>query len=186
MKDIQPAGDPSRHLPRETLEQGLDALTPPRDAGRIVLIVSRREGGERLTPDRAVLTPEEGVPGDAWLRTRGDVIDAQVSLMRADVAQLFANGQPLSLFGDNLLVDLDLSAENLPPGSRLRAGRALLEVTPEPHNGCVQFRQRVGDAALRLTADPRLRHLRLRGIFARVVEPGEVSLGDPIDVIARA
>jgi MOSC domain-containing protein YiiM len=102
-----------------------------------------------------------------------------------DVARLFANGQPLSLFGDNLLVDLDLSVANLPTGSRLRVGGALLEVTPKPHDGCVKFRQRVGQAALRLTADHRL-DLRLRGIYAKVVEAGEVALGDPIEVLSRA
>lgn len=78
------------------------------------------------TPRRAVLSSEGGVPGDAWLRDSPEKLDAQVSLLRVDVARLLANRQPLSLFGDNLLVDLDLSMNNLPAGSRLRVGAALL------------------------------------------------------------
>jgi len=113
-------------------------------------------------------------------------IDAQLAVMRVDVARLFANGQALSLFGDNLLVDLDLSAANLPVGSRLRLGSALLEVTPEPHNGCRKFHQRFGNDALRLTADRRLRDLHLRGIYMKVMEEGEISRGDTISVISRA
>ena len=123
--------------------------------------------------------------GDAWSRKPAPKPDAQIAIMRADVASLLANGQPLDLFGDNLLVELDLSRANLPTGSRLRVGAALLEVTPEPHNGCRKFRQRFGDAALRLTADPRRREERLRGIYAKVVEPGEAAVGDAIEVLSR-
>lgn len=183
--DGGPLGDSSRHLPREELERGLEALAPPRDAGELALIVSRAAAGQRHTPARARLSPDQGVPGDAWHRSSPEKLEAQVSLMRVDVARLLANGQSLSLPGDNLLVDLDLSADNLPAGTQLRVGGALLEVTPEPHNGCRKFRQRFGDAALRLTADPRFRQLRLRGIYARVVEAGEVAPGDPIEVMRR-
>lgn len=180
-----PLGDASRHLPLETLEPALASLAPPRDAGRIGLIVSRGEDGRRETPQRAQLSQADGVPGDAWQRKAPQKPDAQISLMRVDVAELFANGQALSLFGDNLLVALDLSRTNLPPGSLVRAGKALLEVTPEPHNGCAKFRQRFGDAALRLTAAPRFHDHRLRGIYARVIEPGEVSVNDAIEVVQR-
>jgi MOSC domain-containing protein YiiM len=168
------------------LERGLAALSPPKDVGLLALIVARGDDGTRHTPQRARLTPEAGVPGDAWARDCPDKPEAQLAVMRVDVARLMANGQPLSLPGDNLLVDLDLSAENLPPGSRLRVGGALLEVTPKPHNGCLKFRQRFGKDALRLTADPRFAALHLRGIYLRVVEPGEVAVGDRIEVIHRA
>ena len=180
-----PLGDSSRHLPLETLEQALATLAPPRDAGRVAMIVSRGADGRRETPQRAQLSPADGVPGDAWQRKTPQKRDAQISLMRVDVAELFANGQALSLFGDNLLVALDLSRANLPPGSLIRAGEALLEVTPEPHNGCAKFRQRFGDAALRLTAAPRFHEQRLRGIYARVIEPGQVSVNDALDVAQR-
>ena len=123
--------------------------------------------------------------GDAWARDCPDKPDAQITVMREDFGRLAANGQPLSLFGDNLIVDLDLSRANLPTGSRLRLGGALLEVTPEPHTGCRKFRQRFGGDALRITADRRFRDLRLRGIYVKVVEPGEITLGDRIEVVQR-
>ena len=105
--------------------------------------------------------------------------------MQIDVAELIANGQPLTLFGDNLFLELDLSAANLPPGSRLRAGTATLEVTPEPHDGCRKFRERFGDAALRLVSRRDLRHLNLRGVYLQVVEAGEIAVGDPVQVLSR-
>ncbi len=181
----RPQGDASHHLPLETLEPALEALVPSTDGSELALIVSRGPDGRRETPRQTMLSPTEGVPGDAWRRKTPKKIDTQISLMRVDVAKLFANGQALSLFGDNLLVALDLSSANLPAGSRLRIGKALLEVTPEPHNGCAQFRQRFGDAALRLTASPRFREDHLRGIYAKVVEAGEVALKDAIRVVPR-
>jgi MOSC domain-containing protein YiiM len=167
------------------LERGLAQLAPPRDAGRLALIVARGDDGSRATPERSWLTREGGVPGDAWQRDCPEKRDTQITVMRVDVARLFANGQPLSIFGDNLLVDLDLSGANLPAGSRLRVGGALLEVSPEPHTGCLKFRQRVGADALRLTAAPRFRAQNLRGIHVSVVEPGEIALGDAIEVLSR-
>jgi len=102
------------------------------------------------------------------------------------VADLIAGGQPLVLAGDNLFVSLDLSTGNLPAGSRLRAGTALLEVTPKPHNGCRKFRTRFGDGALRLVSDAKLRHRNLRGIYLCVIEPGILRVGDSIEVAARS
>jgi len=179
-------GDVARHLDREALDRGFAALpAPPRDRGTLGLIVARGEDHRRETPKRVRLTAEQGVPGDRWLAHDGRP-ESQLAVMRIDVARLLANGQDLALFGDNLLVDLDLSTSNLPPGTRLRLGGALLEVTPEPHTGCSLFRRRFGGDALRLTADKALRDQHLRGIYLRVVEPGEVSVGDPIEVISRA
>lgn len=180
-----PWGDSSRHRPLDTLERELATLSPPKDAGPLGLIVSRADDGSRATPERVRLTPEEGVPGDAWLRDAPDKIDAQITIMRLDVARLIAGGQPLTLFGDNLLIELDLSLANLPTGTRLQLGGALLEVTPEPHTGCLKFRQRFGGDALRLTAMPALRDQRLRGIYVKVIQAGDVAVGDVARVVSR-
>jgi RimJ/RimL family protein N-acetyltransferase len=181
-----PWGDRTRHLSLDQLEQGLAGLAPPKDAGELALIVSRADDGRRETPALAALTCEGGVPGDAWARDCPEKLEAQITLMRIDVARLVANGQPLTLFGDNLLVDLDLSVANLPTGSRLQLGSATLEVTEKPHDGCIKFRQRFGKDALRLTAAPERRELRLRGIHAKVVQAGTIALGDPITVLPRS
>jgi MOSC domain-containing protein YiiM len=183
--DSSSLGDPSRHLPLNDLEEGLAALQDPADIGRLVLIVRKGEGGRRETPDRVRLTPDAGLPGDAWGRRKQPNPEAQLTVMQTGVAELIANGQPLPLIGDNLLLDLDLSRDNLPVGSQVRMGTATLEVTPKPHNGCQKFQQRFGPGALRFVAKPETRHRNLRGIYMRVVEAGEVAIGDPVEVLRR-
>lgn len=132
------------------------------------------------------ITVDSDSTGDAWGRQRRPAPDAQLAVMQVHVAELVANGQPLVLFGDNVFLELDLSAANLPPGSRLRAGSVPFEVTAAPHNGCRKFRARFGDGALRFVSKPALRHLNLRGVYMRVIEGGELSAGDPVEVISRA
>jgi hypothetical protein len=168
------------------LAQRLAALSPaPRDRGRVALIVSRRERGRRDMPHRCLLSPDDGVAGDAWKsRWRRDPA-AQIAVMQADVATMIANGQPIELFGDNLFLDLDLSTPNLPHGTRLRIGAALLEVTPKAHNGCRKFLARFGADALRFVNDQPLRYRNLRGIYMRVVEAGVVATGDSVEVLSR-
>jgi MOSC domain-containing protein YiiM len=181
-----PTGDAARHQPLRELEAALRALPAgPADAGRVALIVRRRPDGERETPERVRLSPEEGVPGDGWSRRPPRDPEAQLAVMRRDVAELIAAGQALTLFGDNLFVDLDVSAANLPVGSRLRVGGALVEVTPKPHNGCLKFKGRFGQDALSLVQAPPTRHQNLRGIYWKVVEAGEAGRGDPIQVVSR-
>ena len=181
-----PAGDAAQHRSAAALEAALRALpAAPRDHGRLVLIVCRRPDGVRDRCERVRVTGEDGVPGDGWSRRPPRDPLAQLAVMRHDVADLIANGQPLTLFGDNLFVDLDISAHNLPAGTRIRVGSALVEVTPKPHDGCVKFRGRFGDDALRFVQAPRTRDQNLRGIYWQVVEPGDIWVGAPIEVITR-
>lgn len=183
--DSSTTGDATRFRSFEDLRSALDALArPPLTDGRLLLIVRRAEGGRRELLDRVRVSPEEGLPGDAWERTLPRAIESQITMMQHAVAELVANGQPLALSGDNLIVDLDLSEENLPPGARLRIGSALLEVTEKPHNGCAKFAARFGHDALRFVSLPETRHRNLRGIHVRVVEAGEMKLGASIDVHA--
>jgi len=184
--DSGSVGDPSRFLTLGDLETGLGILpTPPRDAGRVVLVVRRGEAGRREAPAKVHLSPEDGVPGDAWGRGKAPHPEAQIAVMGADIAGLIAHGQPLTLFGDNLFVDLDLSQDNLPAGSRVPAGKAVLQVMPLPHNGCKKFLSRFGQDALRFVSSRPLRRRNLRGIYMRVIEAGEVWPGDDVHVIRR-
>jgi MOSC domain-containing protein YiiM len=174
------------HLPRAALLDRLASLpAQPRDEGRVVLVVVRTDVGERATPPRAELTREHGLVGDRWSKREHPVLDSQVTMMRADVAAVFANGQPLSLPGDNLLVGLDISAANLPTGSRVRVGTALLEVTAKPHRGCDKFTDRFGEDACSITKDPELADARWRGLHLRVIEEGHVAPGDAVVVLSR-
>src|SRR5437764_6059730 len=185
--DSESVGNPLRYRRLEELEEGLDALPRgPWDRGRVELIVARTAGGRRERPDRVRLEADAGIPGDAWGRQQGPHPERAITAMEFDVAELIANGQPLALFGDNFYLTLDLSTDNLPAGSRVRVGGAVLEVTAMPHNGCRKFRARFGADAQQFVSKPELRHRNLRGIYMRTVEGGEVAPGDPVEVIARA
>lgn len=177
----------SRHVPLAQLTAGYAALAAaPRESGRLRAIVRRlARGGPREMPDAAELDTDRGLVGDAWSRGRARDRDMQLTVMRHDVASLVANGQPLTLFGDNLFVDLDIAAGNLPAGTRLRIGHCVVEVTPEPHTGCKLFKERFGFDALRFTALKEFRGHNLRGIHLFVVEPGVIRVGDAIDVLSR-
>ena len=182
-----PEGDPARHLPLDELVARVRSLPlPPRDSGRLHLIVRRHAAGTRETLDRARLTAEGGMPGDRWGRKLPVNSEAQLTVMRRDIAEVIANGQPLTMFGDNLFVDLDISAENLPVGTRAWFGDALLEVTPKPHNGCLKFKGRFGQDALEFVQAKETRSQNYRGIYFRVVEAGEARVGASISVIRTA
>lgn len=179
-------GEPARHRTMAELEAGLLALAPaPKDVGRLAGIVRRPAKDQREVLPRAQLTPEAGLPGDTWGQKPSPDPTAQLTAMQVEVAELIANGQSLALFGDNLFVELDLSVANLPIGSRLRVGGAVVEVTPMPHDGCSKFNARFGSDALRFVNAKLRRHLNLRGIYWRVIEAGEVELGSPIQVLSR-
>lgn len=181
-----PEGDPAAHRAMDALESGLAALSEaPRDLGRLAMISRRHPDGTRETPDRVRLTPEEGVPGDGWNRRPPRDPEAQLAIMRMDIAELIAGGQPVTHSGDNLYVDLDLAAANLPTGTRLRVGEALVEVTPMPHDGCLKFKGRFGQDALVFVQAPATRHENRRGIYWKVIEAGHAGVGDAIEVLSR-
>ena len=161
-----PEGDSSRHLTMAALDEGLSALpSPPKDVGTLSLIVLRRADGVRETPERVRLSPAEGIPGDGWSQRSPREPVAELAVMRRDVAELISNGQALTVCGDNLFVELDIAAGSLPIGARLRVGEAVVEVTPKPHNGCMKFKQRFGQDALKFVNRPSTREQNLRGIY---------------------
>ncbi len=185
--DSASVGDPSRFHALDYLQHALaERPLAPSDAGELSLIIRRVDGGVREPLERTMLTRDAGVPGDAWGRAADREAVAQITVMEMDVARLVANGQSEGLFGDQLFVTLDLSAGNLPVGSLVRIGAALLEVTPQPHNGCAKFRARFGGDALRFVSMKELRDRNLRGIYMRVVEDGEAAVGDAVTVVTRS
>jgi len=182
-----PPGDPERHLALSELEGRFERLAPaPRDRGRVRFVVKRAPDKTRDVLDWVELRPATGIPGDAWGRHPAPDPIAELTVMEIRVAELIANGQPVTVFGDNLFMDLDLSNQNLPTGSRLRVGEALLEVTPKPHNGCRKFAARFGQDALRFVSKRELRHRNLRGIYMRVLEGGRIAPGVSVEVLSRS
>lgn len=179
------------HIAYAQLEAGLDGVRgAPRDAGTLALIVARPAEDQRALLEDGDLDLELGLVGDGWSTRQhpstpngGPDPDAQVTVMSSRAAALVSGGSDhdrWALAGDQLFVDLDISTHNLPPGDRLGVGRAVLEVTEEPHLGCGKFARRFGVDALKLVNSAEGRELRLRGLNARVVRPGPISVGDRV------
>lgn len=175
------------HLTTAQLEAALAVLTAaPKDAGRLDVIVRRPAVDRREVLEEGVLDTEEGLVGDSWrarpssrMPDRSPHPDMQINIMASRVIHLVAGRRDRwALAGDQLFLDMDLSTANLPPGTRLAIGEAVLEVTPQPHTGCGKFVERFGAEAMKFVNSPTGRSLNLRGINARVVQPGTVRVGD--------
>lgn len=185
--------DNVRHLTAAELTRGLDHIRQsPQSAGVLELIVRRPAVGEREVLAEGVLDLRVGLVGDNWgargsARTAEGAAhpDMQLTVMNARVAALLAQVRDRwPLAGDQLYVDYDLSVANLPPGTRLRIGQAVVEVTALPHTGCDKFAARFGSDALRFVNAPPHKDLRLRGLNARIVQAGVIRVGDPLTKIA--
>ena len=177
------------HLTMPELEAGLDHIRQaPKDGGSLELIVRRPAVGAREILDVAELDTTEGLTGDTWV-VRGSSRtpdgrrhpDMQLNIMNARAVSLVAQvRERWGLAGDQLYVDLDLSEENLPAWTKLGLGTAVIEVTDQPHTGCAKFVERFGVDAMKFVNSSVGRSLRLRGLNARVVQPGTVRVGDMV------
>jgi hypothetical protein len=180
-----------KHLSTLELEAGLDAIRrSPKDDGVLELIVRRPDVGERECLQEGELDPAEGLVGDNWRRRSSNRSpdgrahpDMQLNVMNSRVIALLAQAKDRwPLAGDQLFIDLDLTADNLPPGTRLAIGSGVIEVTPQPHTGCKKFVARFGLDAMLFVNSPLGTQLRLRGINARVVQAGVIRAGDRCSV----
>lgn len=176
-----------RHLTTAELEAGLEEIRrSPKDAGLLELIVRRPSVEEREVLAEGELHPSEGLVGDNW-RERGSSRtpdgsahpEMQLNIINARVIALVAQDRERwPLAGDQLYLDMDLSGENLPAGTRLALGEAVIEVTAQPHTGCKKFVSRFGLEAMKFVNSKVGRELHLRGINARVIRWGIVRVGD--------
>ena len=178
-----------KHLTKEELEAGLKDITQsPKDNGVIEMIVCRPEVDERDVLEVAMLEVTEGLVGDNW-KTRGSKStpdgsahpEMQINIMNSRTIALLAQDQDRwQLAGDQLFIDMDLSAENLPAGTKLALGSAILEVTAKPHTGCDKCAARFGRDAALFVNSTEGKKLHLRGINAKVIQTGTIHVGDVV------
>jgi len=169
------------------LEAGLNYIRQsPKDNGVVKMIVRRPKDDERDVVETAKLDPEIGLIGDNW-KTRGSKhspdgsanINAQVTVMNSRVIELVSQGEERwQLAGDQFFIDMDLSDENIPAGTQLEIGTAVIEVSAEPHTGCKKFAMRYGTDATKFVNSKDGKHLHLRGINAKIIQAGIVHVGD--------
>jgi MOSC domain-containing protein YiiM len=164
----------------------LDAVrAAPAEIGRVELIVRRPASEAREVLEEAELDLALGLVGDAWATRIPEstpvYMDAQLTVINTRVlAAIEPDRERWPLAGDQLYVDFDLSVENLPAGSRLSIGSAVIEVSETPHTGCAKFSARFGGDALRWINSATGRAHRMRGLNARIVEAGKVRVGDTV------
>jgi len=171
----------------EDLEAGLDEVRrSPRDNGTLELIVRRPAEDEREVLEVGELSIDEGLVGDNWnqrpskqTNNGGPHPDMQLNIINSRLLALVCpDPERRPLAGDQLVIDMDLTEANLPSWTRLAIGSAIIEVTDQPHTGCRKFSQRFGGDALRFINSEVGDELNLRGINARVVQPGTITRGD--------
>jgi len=180
------------HLSLSELEAGMDYLRQtPSETGTLKMIVRRPAVDEREVLTAGELDVQEGLVGDTWnVRVSDHSTDgkpnlyAQITVMNARAAELLAQEKARwALAGDQLYVDFDLSDENIPPGTRLAVGSAILEVSAEPHSGCKKFSARFGVEAMKFVNSPEGKQLHLRGINAKVIQSGAIRVGDTVQKV---
>lgn len=183
------------HPTIDELEAGLPHIAAsPKSEGRIDLIVRRPKDGERELLDEGTFDQDVGLVGDNWAvkpskKTKDGSAHPrmQVNIMNARAIELLAGSKDRwALAGDQLYVDFDLSEENVPAGTQLQMGEAILEVTEIPHLGCAKFAARFGPLALKFVNSEKGRQLHLRGINARVIRGGKVASGAVISKISAS
>lgn len=162
-----------------------EILAAPKDGGPVEMIVRRPAENQREMIDTGELTSTEGLVGDDWKnRVDGDeepFREAQLTLMNARVADAVAvTRDRWPLAGDQIYVDMDISKETLPAGTRLGVGDAVIEISEQPHTGCAKFSGRFGKEALRWANVGEGRDRRFRGVYAFVVVNGSFRVGDKV------
>ena len=177
------------HLSAVELEAGLDHIRQsPQHKGTLELIVARPQVNEREVLEEGQLDLDAGLVGDNWKVSSANYskdgqpdYESQINMMNARAAALIAQSKDRwPLAGDQLYIDFDLSEANAPPGTRLAIGEAILEITPPPHLGCKKFVQRFGLEAMKFVNSDVGKQLHLRGVNARIIQPGTIRPGDTV------
>lgn len=174
----EPTIDIARHLSKTDLRAWLQTLKSQGYSNTVQYLMARNIDGSRQVLHTATMDVELGLAEDRWHLDPKRNPHEQIAAMSYPIALGIANGQPLTLFGDGLFLDMDLTQIHI--GQQLRIAKCILEVTPEPHIPCSKFRNRFGHPAFQACVTHKDRHIR--GIYLRVIQSGTISIGDPIQI----
>lgn len=163
-----------------------DVLAAPKDDAPILQLCFRPGYNQRRFPEALELTRARGIPGERfetapWARLPDGTGDPriQVSILPRRVLDLVwrdRDGTPHP--GDTVIADLDTTEANLPVGTLLQAGTALLRVSDLFNDGCVKWKVRYGRDAKDWIVQPGHEPLRLRGVLCAVERDGVMRVGD--------
>ena len=179
----------TKNLSMIELAAGMDHIRQsPKENGTLMMIVRRPNVDEREVLNEGELSTVEGLVGDTWkARESGHApdgsvnTDTQITVMNSRTISVLAQDEERwSFAGDQLYIDMDLSTDNLPPGTQLALGSAVIEVSAVPHTGCKKFSSRFGVEAMKFVNSPEGKQLHLRGINAKVVKAGTIRVGDVV------
>jgi hypothetical protein len=177
------------HIKREILDKGLGNIKEsPKDNGTLDKIVVRPESQKRINLTTVEVSSKLGVHGDRWIHESWKTLPngesdplVQVAITNSRSIDLVSGHRDRwDLLGDNLYLDFDLSEKNLSIGEFISIGSVILEISSEPNYGCAKFLKHYGKDALKFINTSEGKQLRLRGIFARVVKDGTVTIGDTV------
>jgi hypothetical protein len=173
------------HLTTAEIEEQMPFVTAsPKDHGIVELIVRRPAENEREELETGELDIDKGLVGDVWLEDDGDR-ETQLTIMNSRIASILAqDDERRKLAGDQLFVDIELTDENLPCGTQISIGDAIVEVTKVPHNGCKKFVERFGLDAMRFVNSEVGKKYHLRGIYVKVVKAGTIKRGDVVSKVS--
>lgn len=168
-----------------------DILDSPITNGTIELIVCRPKTNARKILTEAELTIEEGLVGDCWKNKRNFMrkdglpdVEVQLTLMNSRCINAIAGSKEFwPLAGDQLFVDLNLCKTVLQPKQQLKINDAIIEITDVPHLGCSKFSKRFGSDALKFVNSKNGKLHNLRGVNAKIIQPGVIKTGAIIERI---
>jgi len=176
----EPDIDPKRHLTTHQVSRMIEQHSALHYSNKVGFLVARQMDGSRQILQHGTLDIQLGLIEDRWHKEANRNINEQIAAMNHQVAQTIANQQSLTLYGDGLFLDIDMSEQSLPIGSTIHINTCTLQVTVEPHNPCSKFRNRFGHPAFKACATQK--HLNLRGVYLKVIHGGTIQIGELIEV----
>jgi hypothetical protein len=180
------------HVTFDKLQEGLAEISQaPKNHGNIELLVIRPVQYERKVVNEITMHPITGCEGDIWHSKKTSSTpdgkpnpERQVTLINSRVLALLEGAKDTwPKAGDQVYVDMDLSKENLPAGTDLSLGSAIIRVSAQPHNGCKKFAERYGIDATRFVNSSLGKAKSLRGINCYIVKEGIVKMGDTVSIL---